>query len=78
MLSPDDRWLAYVSNESGREEIYVRPFEAPGGKWQVSTEGGTEVEIFQLFLETGKPIPGHLQSGIGQLPEQDRAYGIVE
>ena len=42
MLSPDDRWLAYVSNESGREEIYVRPFPGLGGKWQVSTDGGTE------------------------------------
>ncbi len=42
MLSPDDRWLTYVSNESGREEIYVRPFPDLGGKWQVSTDGGTE------------------------------------
>ena len=42
MLSPDDRWLAYVSNESGREEIYVRPFPGPGGKLQISTEGGVE------------------------------------
>ncbi|MGH9461028.1 MAG: TolB family protein [Vicinamibacteria bacterium] len=42
MLSPDDRWLAYVSNESGREEIYLTPFPGPGGKWQISTEGGTE------------------------------------
>ncbi len=42
MLSPDDRWLAYVSNESGREEIYVRPFPGPGGRVQVSTEGGSE------------------------------------
>ena len=42
MLSPDDLWLAYVSNESGREEIYVRPFPGPGGKLQISTEGGAE------------------------------------
>ena len=42
MLSPDDRWLAYVSNESGREEIYVRRFPGPGGRVQISTEGGTE------------------------------------
>ena len=41
MLSPDDRWLAYVSNESGREEIYARPFPGPGGKLQISTEGGS-------------------------------------
>jgi eukaryotic-like serine/threonine-protein kinase len=41
-FSPDGRWLAYVSNESGRPEIYVQPYPGPGGKWQVSTEGGTE------------------------------------
>jgi serine/threonine-protein kinase len=39
-FSPDERWLAYSSNESGRREVYVRPFPGPGGKWQVSTAGG--------------------------------------
>jgi Tol biopolymer transport system component len=39
-LSPDGRWLAYVSNESGTYEIYLTPFPDPGGKWQISTEGG--------------------------------------
>jgi serine/threonine-protein kinase len=39
-FSPDGRWLAYQSNESGRDEVYVRPFPGPGGKWQISTEGG--------------------------------------
>src|SRR5688572_14131973 len=40
-LSPDGRWLAYDSNESGRREIYVRPFPAVDtGKWLVSTAGG--------------------------------------
>ena len=41
-FSPDRRWLAYVSNESGRPEVYVQPYPGPGGKWQISTEGGTE------------------------------------
>ncbi|HEY8256404.1 MAG TPA: protein kinase [Gemmatimonadales bacterium] len=42
-LSPDGRWLAYASNESGTPEIYVRPFPETGtAKWQVSTAGGTE------------------------------------
>jgi Tol biopolymer transport system component len=41
-FSPDGRWLAYVSNESGRPEVYVQPYPGPGGKWQISTEGGTE------------------------------------
>ena len=43
-FSPDGRWIAYLSNESGRNEIYVRPFAASGpslgdGKWQVSKDG---------------------------------------
>jgi eukaryotic-like serine/threonine-protein kinase len=41
-FSPDGHWLAYVSNESGRKEIYVQPYPGPGGKWQISTEGGSE------------------------------------
>ena len=40
-FSPDGRWLAYASNESGSYEVYVRPFPGPGGKWQVSTGAGT-------------------------------------
>jgi len=41
-LSPDGRWLAYSSNESGRFEIFVRPFPNTGsGRWQVSTQGGS-------------------------------------
>ena len=41
MFSPDGRWLAYSSNESGLAEVYVRPFPGPGGKWQISSGGGT-------------------------------------
>ena len=47
-FSPDGRWVAYTSNESGRSEVYVRPFTPPGaapalagGKWQVSRDGGS-------------------------------------
>ena len=40
-LSPDNRWLAYSSNETGRYEVYVRPFpDAGSGRWQVSRNGG--------------------------------------
>jgi serine/threonine protein kinase len=39
-FSPDGRWIAYVSNESGKEEVYVVPFPGPGGGWQISTAGG--------------------------------------
>ena len=39
-FSPDGRWIAYQSDESGQFEVYVRPFPGPGGKWQISTTGG--------------------------------------
>jgi len=41
-FSPDGRWMVYNSNESGNMEVYVTQFPGPGGKWQVSTDGGTE------------------------------------
>ncbi len=41
-VSRDGRWLAYVSDESGRQEVYVRPFPGPGGRIQVSVNGGSE------------------------------------
>jgi serine/threonine-protein kinase len=40
-FSPDGLWLAYQSNESGSREVYVRPFPGPGGRWQISTGGGS-------------------------------------
>ena len=58
-LSPDDRWLAYVSNESGRDEIFVTRFP-PGGKWQISTEGGKEPmwsrDGRELFYRNGEKM----------------------
>jgi len=39
-FSPDGKFLAYDSNESGSDEVFVRPFPGPGGKWKVSTAGG--------------------------------------
>jgi serine/threonine protein kinase len=41
-FSPDGHWISYTSDESGRYEIYVRPYPGPGAKWQISTEGGEE------------------------------------
>lgn len=41
-FSPDGKWVAYCSNESGRAEVFVQPFPGPGPKIQVSTEGGTD------------------------------------
>jgi hypothetical protein len=41
-FSPDQKWVAFTSSESGRNEVYVRPFPDGDGKWQISSEGGTE------------------------------------
>ena len=41
-ISPDDRWLTYVSDETGRDEVYVRPFPEGSGRWLISAAGGTE------------------------------------
>ncbi len=38
-FSPDGRWIAYASDETGRREVYVAPFPATGAKWQISTNG---------------------------------------
>jgi Tol biopolymer transport system component len=51
-LSPDGKWVAYVSDESGRNEVYVRPFPGPGGRWQVSKDGGNEPR----WSHTGREI----------------------
>jgi len=42
VFSPNGRWLAYVSDESGRDEVYVLPYPGPGRKHTISTNGGSE------------------------------------
>ena len=39
-FSPDGKWIAYTSNESGRNQVYVQSFPAGGSKWQISSNGG--------------------------------------
>jgi hypothetical protein len=41
-FSPDGRWLAYCSNESGKPQVYVQAFPGPGAKIQISSDGGTD------------------------------------
>ena len=57
-FSPDGKWLAYASDESGRFEIYAAPFPEPGGKFQISSSGGIHPrwrrdgrEIFYVALD---------------------------
>jgi len=51
-ISRDGHWLAYVSDESGRQEVYVRPFPGPGGRIQVSVDGGSE----PVFTRNGREL----------------------
>jgi serine/threonine-protein kinase len=51
-FSPDGRWIAYQSNESGHDEVYVRPFPGPGGKWQISSGGGS----FPVWSRTAREL----------------------
>jgi serine/threonine-protein kinase len=51
-FSADGRWLAYSSDETGRQEVYVQPFPGPGEKWQISTGGGT----FPMWARNGREL----------------------
>jgi Tol biopolymer transport system component len=59
-FSPDGHFIAYASDESGRLEIYVRPYPGPGGKWQISTQGGGEPvwnpKGSELFYRSGNKM----------------------
>ena len=78
MFSPDGRFIAYRSDESGRNEIYVRSFPEGTGKWQISTAGGSDPswrgdgkEIFyrgadQRFMAVDIRLGDTLQAGVPQ------------
>jgi serine/threonine-protein kinase len=51
-LSPDGRWVIYISNESGQNEVYLRPFPGPERRWPISTQGGTQA----IWNPNGKEI----------------------
>ncbi|HEV8384038.1 MAG TPA: protein kinase [Candidatus Acidoferrales bacterium] len=63
-FSPDSRWLAYVSGETGRNEVYVMPFPRAAGRWQVSFEGGLEPR----WSPDGKEIFYRSSSGLMSAP----------
>jgi Tol biopolymer transport system component len=60
VLSPNGKWLAYDSDESGRLEIYVTAFPGPGGKWQISNGGGTlaswSADAKHLYYHSGDKL----------------------
>ena len=51
-ISPDGHWLAYQSNESNQDEIYVRPFPSGDGRWPISNGGGTQ----PLWARNGREL----------------------
>jgi serine/threonine-protein kinase len=59
-FSPDGHWLAYASDESGHFEVYVQPYPGPGGKWQISADGGMEPAWNpngrELFYRSGRKM----------------------
>jgi Tol biopolymer transport system component len=86
VFSHDGHWFAYESDESGRPEVYVRQFPGPGGKWQVSTDGGTEphwsddgTEIFYLdpgqhLVSVAVEIGDTFRAGLPEVLFQARLY----
>jgi len=73
-FSPDGRWLAYASNETGRSEVYVRPFLGGDGKWQVSNEGGNH----PTWSSNGKQLLYRNNSGGIMVAEYKTAGGSLQ
>jgi serine/threonine-protein kinase len=84
-VSPDGRFVAHVSDISGQPEVYVRPFPGPGGRWQVSLQGGFEPRwspdggtLYYRWGGTLFRVPIDSSRGFqAQRPEEVRA-GVVE
>ena len=60
-FSPDGRWLAYTSNESGVYQVYVRAFPDKGGKWQISNSGGV---VAGVVAQWARAVLPHLDNRI--------------
>ncbi|NIM00160.1 MAG: hypothetical protein GTN89_04515, partial [Acidobacteria bacterium] len=88
VLSPNGRWLAYASDETGQIQVYVRAFPGPGGKWQVSTTGGSRPrwapdgnELFyklqtNLYVVNIEDDDGSFRSGRPELVFDDLPLGL--
>jgi len=81
VFSPDGRWLAYISDESGRPDVYVRPFPGPGGKWQISAEGGSlprwsraRNELFFESLDNRLMVAPYKVQGETFVPDKPRVW----
>jgi Tol biopolymer transport system component len=59
-FSPDGRWVAYVSSESGQSEVYIRPLASNGGRWQISDAGGA----YPRWTRDGRELVYRTNDGI--------------
>jgi eukaryotic-like serine/threonine-protein kinase len=80
-FSPDGRWLAYISNETGDFEVYVRPFPGPGGKWQISSGGahfpkwsGNGKELFYRTQDNKIMVATYTASGDSFRPDKPQLW----
>jgi hypothetical protein len=79
-ISPDGRWVAYISNESGTDEVYVRRFPGPGSKWRISTQTGSgpmwSMSRRELFysVDKGIMVVSYTTRGDTFLPEKPRLW----
>jgi len=92
-LSPDSHWLAYVSNEQGANEVFVRPFpDVNGGKWQVSSGGGSAPlwarngralfyvaggKMNEVRIDPGPPFSAEPPRVLFEIPDGVRAGSLV-
>jgi len=80
-FSPDGRWLAYSSNESGSMQVYVRAFPDKGGKWQISNGGGLYLEwarngreLFFRTLDNRIMVAGYTMKGDSFAADKPRVW----
>jgi serine/threonine-protein kinase len=80
-FSPDGRWLAYASDESGMDQVYVRAFPDKGSKWQISNGGGAHPifspsgrELFFRNLDNQIMVAGYTVKGDSFLPDKPRMW----
>jgi serine/threonine-protein kinase len=80
-FSPDGQWLAYASTESGGVQVYVRAFPDTGGKWQISSDGGTYPmwsrsgrELFFESLDDRIVVAGYTVQGDSFKPDKPRLW----
>jgi serine/threonine-protein kinase len=73
-FSPDGKWIAYSSDETGRREVYVRPYPGPGGELQISTDGGQEPvwnpKGGELFYRSGNRMMAVVMDTDTGMPEE--------